>query len=352
MNVTALRLHNQQLSGTSFNKPEELVRWMGALQGQDYAMSKWAIGVRLPGITHDAVEQAINEARIVRTHALRPTWHLVAAEDARWMLELSAPVVKRIAASTLKPLGVGVELFSRTNPLIEKFLAGKSHTREEIMAELSRQGIITNTLVAAHVMFWAELDGIVCNGPMRGKQFTYALLDERVPAKGPGYSRDEAAAELARRYFTSHGPASLADFTWWSGLNVSEARTALEAVKKELHSDRVEDTEYWHNGMAGTGNNPDLLLLPAFDEYMVSYKDRSAALDPKNFATAMTGNGIFKPIIVHNGMVTGVWKRTVAKDRVVVEPLFFRKKDHPGKTVLKKVLESYSQFMGIPVMLV
>jgi hypothetical protein len=351
--IVLIRLHNQQLLGTKLKSPQALVDWMGAIQAQDYAMSKWAIGSRLPGSSDESIEKAIDKGTIIRTHILRPTWHLVSADDIYWMLELTAPHVRAGTAFMNRQLGLDEKVFSRSNAVIEKALRDNKHmTREELMTELKKAKINTDDLRGAHLMFDAELKGIVCNGAMRGKQFTYALLGERV-IKPESLKKEEAVAKLALRYFTSHGPAALEDFIWWSGLSITNAKAGLNEIRSKLAHETIEGREYWFSPKVKIPEKtPDsLLFLPAFDEFMISYKDRSASIDKAFVSNAMTGNGIFKPIIVLNGKVIGTWKRTFKKDTIVIEPQFFRKTGNPKKQELAAAVEPYSNFMNMKTLL-
>lgn len=338
------RLHNQQLLRTSLQTPQEMVAWLGAVQAQDYSMAKWALGVRLPHLTENIIEKAINDADIIRTHILRPTWHLVSAADIYWMLELSAPQIRRAITPMNRQLELNATIITRSNDVIAKTLEANPHrTREELMAELNKVNIPTNEFRAAHLMYMAEIEGIVCNGVRRGKQLTYALLEERVPQKKLLH-REEALAELARRYFTSHGPATLHDFSWWSGLSVADARKGLAAIEADLSSENIDGKFYYFTDHI-IKQSESIHLLAAFDEFMVSYKDRSASLDANFAKIPITSNGIFKPIIVVNGQVIGVWKRTLKKDKVMIEPTFFNQADAITKSTLITSAEKFGQFL-------
>lgn len=214
--IAAIRLQAQQISGTRLKGAAETVSWMGALQAQDFNMSKWAIGARLPGITERGVEVALENGSILRTHLLRPTWHLVSAGDIRWMLALTGPRIKAGMASRNRQLGLTPEIFSHSNKTIEKALAKDGHqTREELVAQLHKAGIATDNNRASHLLMHAELEGLICSGKAKGKAQTYALLDERV-AETKTLHQEEALASLAQTYFTSRGPATIYDFSWWS----------------------------------------------------------------------------------------------------------------------------------------
>ncbi|MEI7583135.1 winged helix DNA-binding domain-containing protein [Runella sp.] len=344
INIAQQRLNNQRIIGTNFTTPAEVVAHLGAAQAQDYPMSKWAIGVRLPNATDESIEQALNEGSIVRTHILRPTWHLVAAQDIRWILALTAPHVQQLVSYMYRQLELNGAVLNRTDAIIAKALEGNKHlTRAELMTELEKEGINTSDLRSSHLMFHVELNGLVCSGAMRGKQITYALMDERVPFTKP-LARDEALAELAKRYFMSHGPATLPDFVWWSGLKVSDARAGLEMIKSNLVSEKIGEQTYWLPNHFHPEPQDTVHLLPAFDEFIVSYKDRTASLSADYHQAAITGNGIFKPIVVVNGKVEGVWKRTIQKDKVDVEASHFI---NPfDKATLTAAINQYAQFLG------
>lgn len=242
--IAALRLANQQLLTSMYEDPAELVKWMGAVQSQDYAMAKWALGLRLRKATDASVEAAIDAGGIVRTHILRPTWHFVAREDVRWMMELTAPHVNKLAGSMYRQLKLDDSVFKVTNDVIGRLLEdGQELTREEIIAAVNRAGVETDNLRATHIVFRAELDRVICNGARRGKKFTYALFDRKVPQSSP-IPREEGLAALAKRYFASHGPATVQDFVWWSGLSVTDARLGIDIVRGEFETAKVNDREY------------------------------------------------------------------------------------------------------------
>ncbi|AEE52117.1 winged helix DNA-binding domain-containing protein [Haliscomenobacter hydrossis] len=348
-----LRLHNQKIIQPDLSSPQALVAHMGAMQAQDYPMSKWAVGIRLPGRSDTRIEAALDAGEIVRTHVLRPTWHLVSGQDVRWMLALTAKSIKALSVARDRELGIDSALYTRCNDLIAKALeGGKNLTREEVMLELEKGGVPTNSSRAVHFMMNAEVDAIVCNGIMQGKKQTYALLDEKIPP-GLVLTREEALATLAERYFTSHAPATVQDFQWWSGLPMSDARAGLEGIKSGLQSLVVEGKTYFFTEKSTTASpqNASVFFLPAFDEYTVSYKYRSTVFDPTWHKEAITSNGIFKPIIVVNGLVLGIWKRTVQKNKVVIEPTFFDKKDTLPVEVMEKAVEGFGAFLGMEVSL-
>lgn len=347
--IAQLRLLRQQILQSQFREPAEVVAWHGAMQAQDFAYSKWAVGLRLPEATDESVERALDAGSIIRTHLMRPTWHLVAAPDLRWMLALTAPQIKPLLASFDQKLGLDKALVQRSNALLAQVLAGGQQlTRSELMTALKGAGIPTDDLRSNLLMMHAELDGVVCNGARRGKQFTYALLDERVPASNEPFDRSEAIARLARRYFSSHGPASLADFVWWSGLKVSDARAGLESLQPDFTSIQLGKQTYWWPADAAMPNKPfnSLHLLAAFDEFMVSYKDRSASLDPAFSQQAILANGIFKPIIVVNGLVKGTWSRKIKKNTVEIEKTLLEPLLPEEQMAFMAEAERFGRFLG------
>jgi hypothetical protein len=346
--IARIRLFNQQIAATKFTRPEEIVKRFGAMQAQDYPSAKWAIGLRIPDSTEEAVEQALETGKILRTHLMRPTWHFVAAEDIRWLLALSAPQLRSTSKATFSSFGLDAETCRRANDLIAKALEGGKHlTRAEIMSELKNSGIDSDNYRASYLMFSAEIDAVVCSGIKRGRQQTYALLDERAP-RAESLSRDEAVAELTLRYFTSHAPATLRDFVWWSGLPAADARKGLEMNKSNLTSEEIEGQTYFlPNDVLIPQNAAEALyLLPAFDEFMVAYKDRTASLDAEQTKEAITGNGIFKPIIVVGGKIAGVWKRSFKNDSVVIEKVLFGELNESQNADFQSKAREYALFEG------
>ncbi len=346
--IGLIRLMNQHIAGTRLKTAGEIAAWMGALQAQDYPMSKWAMGVRLPGTTDTFIEAAIGRGEVIRTHILRPTWHIVPAEDIYWMLELSAPQISALLSASNKALELTESVFAKSNGVIEKALGFHGYlTREELAAELETAHIPTGDTRMSHLLFQAEMEGIICSGPEKGHKPTYALLAERIP-KTRTLTRDEALAELARRYFTSHCPATVHDFAWWSGLSLADARHAVEMNRSRFISEQIEGKTYWlPESFVLPEQEPETVhLLPAFDEFLISYRDRTATLASEHQKEAMTVNGIFKPVIVIGGQATGLWKRTVKKDKVTVETWFFRPHTPEEKRLIEREAEKFGRFLG------
>ncbi len=321
------RLALQQISAHRFTQPEDIVSWMGAMQAQDYNMARWAVAIRLGDAPGDVIRDSINKGVIIRTHVLRPTWHLIPASDARWMLDLTAPQIRKVLPSRHRNLGITAAIVKKAVKVLERSLEGNNFmTREELVQEFARHKIATHEQRASHLLLCAELEKVICNGPMQGKKNTYALFDERVP-QAKALARDEALRKLAGRYFQSHGPATLADFVNWSDLPVADARKALSFIADELTSTEIDSQVYWFKPELELppAASTRVFLLPAFDEYTIGYKDRSACLSAKNRDKAISINGMFWPIIVVDGMVVGLWKRVVAGKKASVELNFFSK---------------------------
>jgi Winged helix DNA-binding domain len=353
LKIAHQRLHNQLITQQKFEKAGDVVKWLCAVQAQDYAAAKWALGLRLPNSTDTFIEQAFNDGLILRTHILRPTWHFVLPTDIRWMLALTAPRIIAASSYYYRTLGLDGTVFSHTNAILAKALQGGKHlTRIELASVLQQAGIATDNLQRlGQIIMRAELDGIICSGARHGKQFTYALLDERTP-QSRTLHRDESLAELARRYFTSHGPATLQDFVWWSGLTVADAKAGLELVTSQLMHEVVGDQTYWFSPSTSPANDlsQTVCLLPNFDEYIVGYTDRSAVFDAthtKNLDSR--GNVLFQHTIVLNGRVVGTWKRALKKDSVLLTPTLFTTLTPAESRALLESASRYSAFLNKPV---
>lgn len=345
--IENIRMHSQQLASPKFEDPKGLVSWMGAIQAQDYPMSKWAVGARLQSGSLQAVDEALKRGEILRTHVLRPTWHFVAAEDIRWMLKLSGQRIKSAYVSSAKghQLDITDKQYGQFNDLIVRILEGnKSLTKQEIEAEVNQQGIKTVEPLIRRLISNSEIEGVVCSGVDKGNKQTYALLDERAP-KVAEIHKEEALARLASRYFQSHSPASLADFAWWSGLSLTEARQAVGLIKSELITD--SDNLFAHESYKEIAplKNDIIHLLPSFDEYLISYKDRTAVLDLEHHPKAFNRFGTFYPVILHNGKIVGNWNKTVKKSQVVIETSFFDPKHQISRELIERAENRYKSFL-------
>lgn len=353
MKIPNIRLQNQQLLNPLFRKPKELVSWMGAMQAQNYPMVKWAVGMRLKSATIQTVEKALRDGEILRTHVMRPTWHLVAAEDIRWMLKLSAQRIKSANDSFAKgwDLEITDKLYMKSYNLLEQILAGnKSLTKQEITGHFCRSGILAepDNNRMTRFMARAEQEGIICSGEDKGGKCTYALLEERVPPM-PEITKDEALARLARSYFRSHAPAVLQDFIWWSGLPISDARQAIYLIASELTEEQWQgETWYIHADSRTRGRVSNCLhLLPSYDEYLLGYKDRTDVLPKEHYPKAFTNNGLFFPIILHNGQVIGNWDRSARKKGIELPHSWFISDVCVDEDMLNEAKQKYVKFLEL-----
>lgn len=356
MNITGLRIRNQHLAGTSIETPEAMVRALGAVQSQDYPGGKWGLGLRMPGLTDDVVEDAFTAGRILRTHVMRPTWHFVAPEDIRWLLALTAPRVNTASGSIYRRYGLDAAAFKRSSAVIAKALRGGKHlTREELRGHLERAGIeITETTHMACYMMHAELDGLICSGPRRGKQFTYALVDERVP-KAKALTRDEALVELTRRYFRTRGPATLHDYAWWSGLSMADVRKGVAELGSELVEETVAGRSFWLAADFATPAkepSPTAHLLPNYDEYFIGFRDRSDIAESAPPKVALEhGGALAAHILIVDGMTVGGWNRAVKPNEAVIELKLLRPLSKREARAVDAAARRYEAFLGIPVRL-
>jgi len=330
--VLRQRLHNQKLSSSELEDPADVVRWLGAVQAQDYNAAKWALGLRMRNATHARVEAAFNEGRIIRTHLLRPTWHFVAPEDVRWLLELTAPQINRRCGPNYRKFELDDAVFKRSNKVLANALRGGKHlTRAALKAALDKAGVVIgDTVRLAHIILRAELDGVVCSGPRIGKQFTYALLEERVPP-GKSLTREEALAELTRRYFASHGPASPPDFIWWSGLTATDAKRGIEIAGEQPSRETRIPNRLDHS----------CHLLPAFDEYFVAYKERETI-------PGINSWDLLGPTIIIGGRVAGTWKQTNDRGSVTITLNPLRDLNKSEQRHVNRAAERYVEFLNLP----
>lgn len=352
--IPRLRLHNTGLSHSLFKSPDDAVSHLGAVQAQDFAAAKWALGLRIKNSTDEDIEKAFNEGKILRTHVMRPTWHFVVPEDIRWMLELTAPRVKVVLEHYNRKLELDDALFARSNSAIARALQNNTYlTRQELKTVLANTGIKTDIQRLAHIIMWAELDGLICSGPKRGKQFTYALLEERMPI-AKELSREQALAKLALNYFTSHGPAQLKDFSWWSGLTVKDSRDALDLIESKLEKATFDGKTYWFSTDTGaiTLESPSAFLLSIYDEYAIAYKDRSDISETKDIEKMISMGNALTAIIILNGKVAGTWNRALKKSRVEIRLNPFRQLNEEEQGALELEVTRYGKFVGLPAVIV
>jgi hypothetical protein len=382
-------LQSGGLLGSPFARPEDVVAWFGAVQAQDYAGAKWGVAQRTAGATDAAIDRLVDAGRILRTHVLRPTWHFVMPADIRWMLSLTAPRAKAASAHQYRQLELDERVIGRAHAAMVRAMEGGHRlTRPEIARVCGQADVDVSGGRLAMVVMLAELDALVCSGPRRGRQFTYALLDERVPPSN-ALEREAALAELAARYFTGHGPAGAADFAWWSGLTLTDARTAIDAAGAALVREVIDGRTYWTGllgdpaadgrqvrsllrvaasgstagasaggipggrspggPVAARSGSPGVHLLPNYDEFTVGYRDRRAFVGPEMpnaDATVVLSN-----VVVRDGRVAGTWRRVVERDRVVLVADLAAPLDAAGRAGLERAAARYGDFLEMPVAL-
>jgi hypothetical protein len=350
--IAARRLHTQRLVGEPFPSAVDAVRWLGAVQSQDYGSAKWALGQRVRDATDADLDRLYDEGAILRTHVLRPTWHYVLPEDIQWLLALTGPRVLLGVAGRHRQLEIDEGVIARANEVFAEALAGcRSLTRAELGESLEAAGISPEGQRLPHLIMAAELQGLIASGPRRGKQVTYALLAERAPA-APGLDRTAALAELTRRYFKSHGPAQLQDFVWWSGLTIAQARAGLELAGETLDRQTIDGQDYWCDAeappvedMGGVAH-----LLPNFDEYTVAYRDRAALHGDHPFDPTLFAFGsILANVVTVDGRVRGAWRRTVQGSAVRVEVRPLGRLEPAEASAVDEAARRYARFLGRPV---
>jgi hypothetical protein len=346
------RLLSQGLSGVPFTTIDQVVGWLGAVQSQEYPVAKWSVGQRARGLRDADLDRALADGTVLRTHVLRPTWHFVRPADIRWMLELTAPRIRAMNAHYHRRLGLDDALVSASNAALARILSGGGQlTRRQLAAAVEGDGIPTDTMRLSFLLMRAELDAVICSGGLTGKQRTYALLDERVPP-APPVPRDQALAELTRRYFTSHGPATVPDFVWWSSLTVADARRGVELLGAELEPVVAGDRTYWSAAAPAPGRpdpSPTAHLLQGFDEYVVGYRGGRKELDAAGPVDAGAGRVPFPHAVVLDGELVGTWRRSFAPPAMAVEVQPLRALDGAERAAVQSAAVRYGEFVELPV---
>jgi hypothetical protein len=353
LDIVRRRLAGQYLTGARADTASEVVRELGAVQAQEYADAKWALALRTRGARDADVESELNQGSILRTHVLRPTWHFVAPQDIRWMLSLTGPRVKAVCAYPYRWLELDDAVFRKSQELLTKVLSGGKHlTRPELSEVLESAGIETrrqNRL--SFILMRAELDAIICSGARRGKQFTYALLDERVPP-APAIERDEALLRLARRYFATRGPATAKDFAWWSGLTMADVKRAIEMARGEIERVTIEDAAHWliRSDRRLPKASPSAHLLPVYDEYFIGFRDRSAiGRHLPDAKTGTRGDALIAAFVFVDGQIRGRWKRKLENARVVIQLQPLARITNAEQRRIAVQARRFSEFLALPV---
>lgn len=350
--VSNSRLYNQMIVGSLHHTPEQVVKKLGAIQAQDYMQAVWAIGLRSPATKLADIERAITDRKIILTWTLRGTLHFIPPEDVKWMLQLSAPRLASQTKRRMAELGLDDQTLERCKEIIVDALkGGKQMDRSVLLQRIEEEGIHTGNQRGYHMLWNSAYQGLICFGPMNGKQQTIVLLEEWVPDCRE-LSYDRSLQELAFRYFTARGLATVQDFAWWAGITLTDARQGLESVKNEFQSADINGSKYWMSThqLAPADEDSSVYLLPGFDEYILGYKDRSAVLEPKTASLIVPGNnGVFLPMIVVRGQVVGTWKRSIKKKgiEIVIHP--FRELGNAEEAVFKAA-ERYAAFIDLPIL--
>jgi hypothetical protein len=357
--VGRLRVANHRLVGSTLKSPLEAARLLLAAQAQDFASACWSLGLRAPGVTEAAVIAAFASGEVVRSWPLRGTLHVTAAEDLPWLLELLSPRALKLTTSRHRELDLTEKTLERAREVAHRLLAGrKALTRTALLAALEERDISTAGQRGYHVLLHLSLTGSLCFGPLEGDAQTFVLLAEWVRAPR-SFTSDEALGELARRFFVSHGPASLKDFVGWTGLTLGQGRLGLSLARPHLEAVTCDGVELFMSNRAGavlaatrSDVEDEALLLPGFDEYVLGYKDRSAVMTPAQFqAVVPGGNGVFRSTLVLDGQVAGTWRRTVKTKECVVHLEPFEPLSRANTRKVTRAFERYAHFIDLPVRL-
>ena len=326
------------------------------MQAQEYADALWSLGMRVSDATAAGVEAACDRGEVLRTHVLRPTWHFVAAADLRWLLRLTAARIQAGNAGRYRQLGLDAATLRRSEEVLASTLADdEPRTRRELGAALEAAGVDVAGQRLPHALLNAELEGVVVSGPRRGKHHTYLPLDGRAPA-APQRSRETDVAELVRRYFTSHGPATLRDFAWWSGLTMADGRAGLALVGEELVGEEGPGDTLWISaapvpgsrarGQGAAQSSSRAFLLGTFDELLVAHRDlRNVHADGR-----ATNDLILHPLVT-DGLTVGTWRRRLARGEVTIEVALDVAPDDRLQAALHTAADRFGAFLDLPARL-
>ncbi len=311
MNITNIRLLSQQLAAPQFNESHKVIRWFGFMQAQEQRMMRWAVTMRTKKPSLKKFTEDYNASRIVRTHLFRCTWQLVCAEDYHWMLSLCGQRNRKVIESWMAQSGRAISdgnAYEEARDAIRSILSGRRDTtRSELLRKMSELGVPGDEGRYSAYLYFAESDGTICSGLLHPMQGTYMLVEDAIPPSAVP-PREECLAELARRYFQSHSPATLEDFAWWTGLPLSDCRKAIQSIASELTEFRKHDLMlYIHQNCRTRGCREAHVLLPSYDEYLIGYKSRHLVLDESFAHHAHNSMGLFRPVILHRGQVVGNW---------------------------------------------
>lgn len=348
--IAKSRLLSQQLNEPVLKSASEMISYFGAIQGQEYAQTKWSLGLRMPHLKDSDIEQDLTDGKILRTHLLRPTWHFVAPEDIRWMLMLTGPRVDAINTYMYRKMELDNATFNRCNDIMLRALEGGKHlTREMLSQEFRKNNIEAESVRLVCVLMKAELEGIICSGARQGNQFTYALLEERVPP-AKEMSRNEALVELTQRYFLSRGPATAKDFSTWSGLTLTDCKKGIEMTKSNFVEEKIGSETYYFSPKTNT-NDIDFTqmhLLPIYDEMIMGYKNREALQQVRHLVQPAKRLR-FDNTLLFDGQVIGSWRRKIKPKHIELEYEFLQPIDKKQEIEFEKAILRFENFYGLPV---
>jgi hypothetical protein len=332
---------------------EDVVAWFGAMQAQEYEPATWGIGLRMQGDPACTdVERAVDDGRVVRTHVMRPTWHFVARADIRWLLQLTAPRVHQSMSSYRRKLELDGRLLGRCCTVFERALDGRRFLlRAELADRLARAKMPMTGVRLAMAVMYAELEGVICSGPRRDRKFTYANLGDRAP-RALRFDRDRALAELFTRYLQSHGPATVKDFSWWSGLTIADGKRAIDIVRARRRDE--DGLAYWSldDRPPRPARGSAALLLPIYDEYLVAYRDRVVVPHTQSQITKVPGwNVTFQHAVVVNGQVAGTWRIPQVADSIAIDVTLVQGLSARAKQAVIEAAKRYGRFRRMPVMI-
>jgi Winged helix DNA-binding domain len=343
--IARRRMRSLGLWGPGLATPADVVGHLTAMQAQEHRYARWSVGQRMKGSPNvSSLDRAFDEGGILRTHALRPTWHYVAPHDLRWLLNLTGPRVNAGNARRYQELGLDAKTLARADDVVAEAVASGPRTRRELADILDAHRISAADQRIAYILMHAELHSVICSGPMRGRQHSYATFDQRVPP-GDGPRHDEALAALARRYFSTRGPATLNDFVWWSGLKTSEARRGLAGVSSHLASRVIDDRTYWFTGRSAPPTTPKIDLVQCYDEMIISYSQTRDVLQTSSarFAVPRHIDG-FQHVLLLDGRLLGHWRHTQGRHGSRVETRIEKPLNEEERTTLTDAIDRYRRF--------
>ena len=345
MNPVSARLLNQQLICPQFSSPLDVVEWMGAVQAQEYRMMRWAVGMRMKKPSAKAFEKDYNEGKIVRGHLFRTTWQLASGEDWRWMQDLCRTNALRGMAGWMKSNGVSISEAEQATiqQIFSDYLNRNRIAQKADFAEAVKdKGINMDEHRLSYHIRLAEYSGLLCSGDLFPMKHSYALVDMKLPQQNP-VPKDEALALLARKYFRSHGPATLEDFVWWTGMNIGDCKAGMEAIQSELIEERWKGLRFFHHQDSRTRGfrSGTVTLLPSYDEYLIGYKSRHVALHPDHTHRAHNSTGNFWPVILLDGEVVGNWSVSGGTNQTEI----FHPEARISQEALQEQLKKYGTFL-------